>query len=186
MLVLEAKREGTAASSLLNTLDLLSLLTCDCDLGWQRAETVHIKTLFNHVVSLTLTVSFQTHLNVLPTVWGKFDSSPVQIFVKVMEPSAIFVQNILRQTEKSSLAFYGTFYFQREAITRLEVNLIKPDILYVVRRIYLKTSEARQRTGPEQKHVLMKSRIHNISTVQLFSRRHESCIRPCFCPCTHL
>lgn len=52
-------RSPSAVNLVLNTLGPSPLLTCDCDLGLHLAETVHVNTLFNLLVRLTLTVSPQ-------------------------------------------------------------------------------------------------------------------------------
>lgn len=79
----------SAANLGLYTLAPSPLLTCDCDLGWHLAETVHVNTLFNPLVRLTLAGSPQ-RVKMFCQQCGR------HIFVEAIKPSVIFVQIILR------------------------------------------------------------------------------------------
>lgn len=106
----------SAANLGLYTLAPSPLLTCDCDLGWHLAETVHVNTLFNPLVRLTLAGSPQ-RVKMFCQQCGR------HIFVEAIKPSVIFVQIILR-------VFTQQFTFKRKKITRLktEMNQIKTGI----------------------------------------------------------
>lgn len=108
-------RSPSVAYSVLNTLGPSPLLTCDCNLGWHLAKTVHVNTLFNLLVCLTLAVSPQ-HVKCSANHFWETHSSPIQIFMKAIEPSVIFVQNILRQTEIIAGLFLNIFTFKKKRL----------------------------------------------------------------------